>query len=278
MRNLKITDRGGTKTQRPRSVRRVSEVDTLPKFSWSSGHAHVAPPFMPRNKHSPRRRKKSSQRSSSRKTSARRSKRKSSQRSYRAGVLSKLALEEPEPGLLIQDTSTFQEETGDMKGHIGSREFNAEHLVTKFFNASRNDIVEVAIGTASIVDLKEQSILTQKLATCYGIVLVCKSTDKAAVCHMPDTFAQRLSLEPSWGRDSLYHLVRTLRHELTNNNDSATTHALVVGGQKHESTAEEVNKRIFLAVFFLSNLKKRNSGRFPHYRMAMKAFDPSIST
>ena len=173
--------------------------------------------------------------------------------SYRA-VMSKFALSgEAIDSLLVKDSSDLPE------GHEGSGNANPQHLISQFVKTmGMHSMLEIRdMGIAAVVDLKRGPIVAQNLATCYCIVLVCKTTERAVLCHVPDGFAGRLtsSKSSSWGNPAFEHLVRTLRAQVVEGTE-ATTHALVIGGQVSDTIDGHFGVKIFIIAFFTWHLSK----------------------
>lgn len=165
-------------------------------------------------------------------------------------AMSKLAAVHDQEGrefeaLIIKDSSAAPE------GHKGSGNLNPRHIIGEFLKSRPlADIVEIRdMGIAAVVDLTEQSILAQNLATCYCMVFVCKVTKKASLCHIPDSFAERLTTSATWGKAAFDHLVATLCARVTDG-VYATTHALVIGGQKADTIERNYGLKMYLIAFF----------------------------
>ena len=163
-----------------------------------------------------------------------------------------------EPLILVKDASTAEE--GPESGHEGSRGFSATHLVTEFvryLDRRRQSGAEGALeildmGIAACVDLRRRPIVAQNIASCYCIVLICRLSGRAALCHVPDGFAQRMvatNETSAWGRAAFDHTIARLVERLVDT-PMQPVHALVVGGEAATSYDDFFALKVFLIALF----------------------------
>ena len=134
------------------------------------------------------------------------------------------------PILVIKDSSLMPE------GHEGSGNLNATDIITQFMNtfvcSNKSKILEIlSMGIAAYVDLNERPIIAQNIATCYCLVLVCRETGKASLCHISDGFSRITESANTWGKYAFKHLITTISKHLVKKSDDLI-HALIVGGQE----------------------------------------------